>query len=258
MKKIIILLFSVFLFLGCASKEEVSEQPAPVKPVSQPPTEKPPGVQNPPFNNFDQSSNVPKKAIEEGLTSAATGTFIGSIMSSPAPVVGGLIGGAVGGAIGAIDQSKEESPENIIKYLKQEHIQVVQEGKLITLIVPTDVYYEWNSYQLDETTYAGLNHIAQLVLHDSGNSRIYIAGFSDDGISNPKDDLKLSEQQARSMADFLWANGVPLHRMRIIGYGKRYDIADNSLIHGAAMNRRVEIQWETQCCPPLSGNICRD
>ncbi len=235
MKKVILCLLSLILLVelsACAHKEAEKEP-------------KRPTVENPPYNDFDQSSLVPKKVATRVGEGIVTGTVAGSLMSSPAPLLGGLIGGAVGGAYVGIQAAEDESPKHIIKLMQdQDHIQVVQEDGLITLIVPTDPYYTYNSYELDETGYPGLVHIAQLVLRDSGNETIYIAGFSDSGIGSESKRQKLSDDRARSMADFLWANGIPLNRLDIKGYGDRYDIADNYLIHGSAMNRRVEIQWK--------------
>lgn len=208
---------------------------------------------NPPYNNFNQSSDVPKDA----LLGAGAGAAVGAIVSPEAPGVGAIIGGAAGAAIRAFDTAYQESPENLITLLATENIQVVQDGKRVTLLVPTDIYYLPNSYDFDDVWYQGLIHIAQLVLRDS-DGMVYVAGFSDSGFSAPSERLKLSQQRAQSMADFLWANGVSLHRLVVKGYGERFDIADNFLVHGAAMNRRVEIQWYTKHCPALSNNVCED
>lgn len=206
-----------------------------------------------PYNNFDQSSDVPINAGE----GAISGALVGLAISPEAPGIGAV----VGGAFNAAETAYEESPQRLIEILGDESVQVVQEGKRVTVIVPTDKYYLSDSFELNDLYYSGLNHIAQLVLRDS-DGIIYVAGFSDSfsggGTNRLSDRAKLSEERAESMADFLWANGVPLHRLRVKGYGERYDIANNRLVHGAAMNRRVEIQWETNSCPPLSGNICND
>lgn len=259
MKKLWVFLLFLAILNACSSNKKEAENTAVTttstikampKDTSNPP--------NPPYNDFDQSSQVGKDAGERALMGAVSGTVIGSIISSPAPVVGGVIGGTVGGAIAAIDTATKESPQNLMKQLETEQIQVIQQGKTITLIVPTDAYYMPNSDELDETSYKGLVHIAQLVIRDSDDGIIYVTGFSDAGIGSPREHQKMSEKQARSMADFLWANGIPLNRLVYKGYGENYDIGDHFLIHGAAMNRRVEIQWQTKCCPPLSGNLCRN
>lgn len=212
---------------------------------------------DPPYNDFDQSRGITQSAMQGAVTGAA----VGAVVSPATMAAGALIGGAVNGTRSAIDTATKTSPQALMALLKNEDVEVVQEGKLVTLIIPTDKYYQYNSYELNELQFVGLNHIAQLVLRDS-KGIIYVAGFSDSFSSGSMRSVAarqhFSEERAQSMADFLWANGIAVHRLVVKGYGEQYDIADNYLIHGAAMNRRVEVQWETQCCPPLSGQLCKD
>jgi len=51
----------------------------------------------------------------------------------------------------------------------------------------------------------------------------------------------LSERRARSVRNFLLATGVAAARMRAVGFGERYPIADESTEEGRARNRRVEL-----------------
>ncbi len=194
---------------------------------------------NPPYNNFEQTSNVPMSA----LTGAATGATVGAIVSAGSIGAGAVTGGLVAGTMQAVNAARQETPAALIQFLTKEDVQVIQDGDMITLLVPTDVYYLPDTYEFDDVYYLGLIHIAQLVLKTSTNQVVYVAGFSDGNIGSPLDEQKLSQQRAQQMADFLWANGVPLRRLSARGYGEKFDIADNFLIHGAAMNRRVEIQW---------------
>lgn len=237
-KKVVYLLAAMILG-GCANKA-INTKPA-----------------NPPYNNFDQSSDIPFNTAK-GILS---GALVGAVVSPENPGLGAAIGGAVGGTFNAAKTAHDESVPHLIELLGEESVQVVQHGRLVTVIIPTDKYYIDNSYELNDLQFEGLNHIAQLVLwHSEG--RIYVSGFTDNfwgsTVFGETDRVKMSEERAESMADFLWANGVPLSRMVVKGYGERHDIADNFLIHGAAMNRRVEIQWETTKCPAIKGVVCQD
>lgn len=196
----------------------------------------PPPVGNPPYNDFEQPKS---KVPESAAVGAVTGGVIGALVSPAGAGAGALIGGTTH----AISASQQEDPKKIIAQLPKEHIQVVQDGDTITLLVPTDIYYLPDSYEFDDVWYRGMNYIAQLVLKTKTNQVVYVAGFSDDGIGSPIAAKKLSQQRAQQMADFLWANGVPLSQLKVQGFGEQYDIADNFLVHGAAMNRRIEIQW---------------
>lgn len=208
-----------------------------------------PAAEDPPYNDFDQSSNVPKAAAAGAVSGAIVGAAFSPLSSGATALIGA--------SVQAASTATKESSAMLLQQLPKEHIQVVQEGKRITLIIPADKYYLFDSYELNDIAYPGLEYTVKLILKDS-TGMIHIAGFTDDGVGARTGLQKLSQERAQSMADFLWANGIPLDRMTVIGYGPRYDVADNHLIHGAAMNRRVEIQWDSQCCPPLSGNLCKD
>ena len=144
------------------------------------------------------------------------------------------------------------SPEQchkMVNDLSENGVQVIQEARQTTLILPTDKFYLPDSYELNDLEYDTLNNVAKLV-QLSSSGVVYVAGFTDDGIPSRKDRTSFSQEKALTMANFLWAHGVPLHRLAAIGYGHRFDIGNNALIHGSALNRRVEIQWEDQCCFP--------
>jgi len=129
----------------------------------------------------------------------------------------------------------------IIKKLQQQDIQFVQHGATMTLIVPTDKYYVFDTPKLNDICYPGLVNIIRL-LKQYPNSRIYVAGFTDD-IGAPRFKQKLSQARAEAMLTFLWANDIDARRLNAEGYGDKHDIAQNEIIHGSAQNRRVEIQW---------------
>ena len=169
-------------------------------------------VPNPPFNNFEPpKSNVPKAAI----IGAATGATVGAIVSPGGAAVGAVTGGLVGGIGKAIYASSKETPQELIKQLPKQHIQVVQDGNTITLLVPTDIYYLPDSYEFDDVWYRGLDDIVQLVLKTKTNQMVFVAGFSDDGVGSDIDAQKLSQDRAQQMADFLWANCVPLSQLKV-------------------------------------------
>lgn len=136
-----------------------------------------------------------------------------------------------------------------IRHLGAEAIQFVQRGDLMTLIVPTDRYYLFNSPDFDDTEFVALNHIAKLV-RLFPCSKIIVAGFSDNVGKQVLQD-RLSKARADTMLTFLWAKGVPAQRLTAEGFGQRFPVGNNHLIHGSAYNRRIEIQWWTGKSAPL-------
>lgn len=93
-----------------------------------------------------------------------------------------------------------------------------------------------------ELTAEGRDVLLGLVneLSRSSTKRIEIAGHTD---SLGSDDYNriLSEQRARSVADFLEANGIDPARVVVRGYGEDYPAIDNKTLVGRRANRRVEV-----------------
>lgn len=142
-----------------------------------------------------------------------------------------------------------------IRHLAAESIQFVQRGDKMTLIIPTDKYYLFNSPDLDDTEFTALNNIAKLV-RLFPCSRFIVAGFSDDiGKKSLQD--KLAKARADTMVTFLWAKGVPAQRLKSESFGQRFPVGNNKIIHGSAYNRRIEIQWWTgkHLPPPIPKNL---
>lgn len=189
------------------------------------------GCFHPPYNNFKPYNRVPR----DMATGAGVGTVAGAAAGTT--LIGTGIGTAVFTGIGLYKDSKPV----LMRNLKKANIQYIRYGDTNTLIVPTDRFYLFNSSRFNEACYPGLHLIVRLIkLYP--NSKIYVAGFTDN-IGSVHHKKKLSQARAETMLTFLWANGVKAERLDAQGYGDKFDISDNSIIHGSAQNRRVEIQW---------------
>lgn len=201
---------------------------------------------HPPYNNFKPQHPIARGAV----TGAVFGTAIGAATTGTLP--GALTGTAIGGTVGALVNTGTNPKHRLLKKLRKCDIQYVQYGDTMTLIVPTDKYFMFASPRLNEIMYPGLQNIPAL-LRLYPDSKVYVAGFTDNvGTENHK--TRLSQAQAETMLTYLWANGIKAQHLKAEGYGDKNDIADNALIHGSALNRRIEIQWfigrAPQCCVP--------
>ena len=201
---------------------------------------------HPPYNNFK-----PRHPIARGAASGAViGTALGAAATGTLP--GALAGTAVGGAVGALAGSGTNPKRGLIRKLQKQDIQFVQYGDTMTLIIPTDKYFMFESPRLNELRYPGLINIATL-LRLFPHSAVYVAGFTDN-VGTRFRKKSLSQAQAETMLTYLWANGIKAKLLKAEGYGDKNTVADNELIHGSAMNRRIEIQWfngtPPKCCAP--------
>ncbi len=102
------------------------------------------------------------------------------------------------------------------------------------------VNFETNSATLTADARRILTDVAA-ALQGEPNLRAEIAGHSD---STGADDynLRLSQQRAESVRDFLIAEGIAANRLTARGYGEAQPTADNSTETGRALNRRVEFR----------------
>jgi len=106
--------------------------------------------------------------------------------------------------------------------------------------VLTGVNFKSNSPELLQESYQVLKHAAQ-ILKDYPDVRVEIQGYTDDVGSN-KANMKLSQQRANKVKDYLVKEGVGKSRLTAAGYGSQFPVADNATELGKAENRRIEFK----------------
>ena len=77
-------------------------------------------------------------------------------------------------------------------------------------------------------------------LKENKKVEFLIAGHTDNR-GNPEELVKLSEQRAKKIADYLIANGIKEKRIKIKGFGPSRPIAFNKSKTGRERNNRIEI-----------------
>lgn len=138
--------------------------------------------------------------------------------------------------------------ERYIDNLNDHQVQVVNEGNRITVLIPTDKYFVFDTSTLNQLQYGYLGDIVKLI-QCFPESKIYVAGFTDD-VGSDKHKKMLSQDRAQAVVAYLWAKGIPQARLNAEGYADKYPIGDNQLIHGSAYNRRVEVQLQVAASYP--------
>ena len=109
------------------------------------------------------------------------------------------------------------------------------------VIVLRGVHFAFNSYALDSKAMGILNEAAGLI-KASPNKRVVLAGWTD-WIGSDAYNMKLSQERANSVKNYLVKQGIPASRMTAIGRGKSFKY-NNETAEGRAMNRRTEISFE--------------
>lgn len=185
-----------------------------------------------PYTGEEQAS----KAATYGAGAAAVCGLVGAIESSKHARNAALGCGIVGAGVGAYMDAQESK---LRAQLQGTGVQVAREGDNIRLIMPGNITFETDSYNLRPDFYPVLNSVAT-VLAKYADTAIRVSGHTDNTGSRQYNQT-LSEKRAGSVAEYLTAQGVARQRMVVQGQAFDQPIADNATAAGRAQNRRVEI-----------------
>jgi outer membrane protein OmpA-like peptidoglycan-associated protein len=121
--------------------------------------------------------------------------------------------------------------------LKDIPLQPIEIGKSIVL---KNVFYETGSYALKKESEIELNKVVQFLKVNPG-IRIEISGYTDN-VGETAYNQVLSENRARTIADYLIAASVNAQRIVFKGYGMNNPVTSNDTEEGRAQNRRTELK----------------
>ena len=182
---------------------------------------------------------VSRAAIGAGA-GVVGGILIGGLIGGgTGRIVGAGIGGIVGGSIGyakdrQIRQLRERTAGTGVDVRESE------DGKAILVNLPDGVTFDTDSYALQPQFRPTLDKIAGS-LNDYPNSLIDVYGHTD-STGTPAHNQVLSENRARTVADYFAIRGVNAGRIRSQGFAATMPVADNATPEGRQRNRRVEIK----------------
>jgi len=100
--------------------------------------------------------------------------------------------------------------------------------------------FETGKSTLEESSYAVLDElVAYLVRKD--DERIELGGHTDN-VGTAANNLKLSQDRANAVRDYLLSKGIAADRVYAKGYGMTQPIESNKTAEGRATNRRTEVK----------------
>jgi outer membrane protein OmpA-like peptidoglycan-associated protein len=187
----------------------------------------------------DFAQNPEKEKTRQGAgIGAAGGAVVGLLVGGgwEGALIGAGVGALAGGAVGNY-QDKQEA--KLRKQMAGTGVDVVRKGDNITLAMPGNVTFGFDSAALSPEFHAVLDQVAGTLV-EYNQTVIQIAGHTDSTGSHAYN-MNLSQQRAGSVKSYLAGRGVPAQRMQTIGAGPDHPVADNSSEAGRAQNRRVEI-----------------
>lgn len=144
---------------------------------------------------------------------------------------------ALTSAMAAMRAEKEELSGRLVGALSQvAETQSTARGTIVNL---PDILFDVNESTLKDDAKLVIAKLAGILLIMQ-DLNLRVEGHTDS--SGGYDyNLRLSEERARSVFDFLAAQGIDPGRMVVKGYGPDRPIADNATREGRSRNRRVEI-----------------
>ncbi|MFP4556284.1 MAG: OmpA family protein [Bacteroidales bacterium] len=107
-------------------------------------------------------------------------------------------------------------------------------------MVMRNVFFETDSYELKDESLTELNKLIDL-LKLNPKMEIEVGGHTDN-VGSAEYNKTLSDNRAKSVANYLTNNGIDSERITWKGYGLTKPIGDNSTEEGRAENRRTEIR----------------
>lgn len=106
------------------------------------------------------------------------------------------------------------------------------------IVVLNEVYFDVDSYELMPQSY---NELAVLIaiMKTNPSIKIELRGHTDNS-GTQAHNLRLSENRAKAVMDYLISRGIDGGRLRARGYGETKPVSTNDTPEGRALNRRVE------------------
>ena len=181
------------------------------------------------------------RAAIGGALGAGAGYLLGDVIGGKRDrterILGAGIGAVAGAGVGAyMDQQERE----LRRKTAGTDVEVVRQGDQLVLNMPSGITFATNEYAIAPQFRQTLDQVAETLRQ---YDRTYLDVYGHTDATGPANfNQTLSEQRARSVADYLSSRGVQQARMATRGFGPTQPVATNDTEAGRAQNRRVEIR----------------
>lgn len=187
---------------------------------------------------------------QDGMSKTGRGALIGAAAGVVAGLLSGddaterrqhaLIGAGVGGlAGGAIGNYQDRQERALRDQMAGTGVDVVRQGDNITLNMPDNITFDFDSSALKSQFYPVLDNLVA-TLREYDQTIIEVAGHTDSKGADAYNQ-QLSVRRAEAVGNYLMGRGAMRERFIITGAGESRPVASNDTEAGRAQNRRVEI-----------------
>lgn len=150
---------------------------------------------------------------------------------------------------GAVSDICDKCPEGYREVLIRDTVvveKVIEKNIVDTVFIKSrepylfGVNFAFDKYELNPESYAVLERVIE-ILKENPELDIIISGYTDNKGSDGYNE-KLSENRARTVFNYLVANGIKKERISENWFGEEQPLKDNNSEFNRAFNRRVEIK----------------
>lgn len=182
---------------------------------------------------------------------AVTGAAIAGVNGGSVPL--GIVTGALlGGAIGSY-----RDVEGAIKQLAAEGITVVRLGDIVEVVIPHDIVFDPETYDIKLEAQPILNQIVALLLQYK-DVNMSVIGHSDN-VGYDEDQAQRADLQAEAIMSYIWSHGIAIDRLNFYGVGPTQPDASMKYANGQSYNRRIVIAfWRKGPPGPLNPLLSQD
>lgn len=131
---------------------------------------------------------------------------------------------------------KRHIPKEVVKEVVVEKPVAAASEKWILV----GVNFNFNSTKITTDSYPILYDAAKTLLRNP-NMNVEIQGYTDN-VGSENYNISLSQKRADAVKAYLISKGVSSTRLKSVGMGERYPVADNKTAEGRALNRRIEFK----------------
>lgn len=122
-------------------------------------------------------------------------------------------------------------------FLKDVPLKPIKTGEIVVM---RNIFFDLDSYAIKPESKIELDRLVTL-LRENPSIQIEIGGHTDN-TGKPEYNLKLSENRAKAVADYLIQQGIATSKLISKGYGQTQPVAPNDTEDGRAQNRRTEFK----------------
>ncbi len=191
---------------------------------------------------------MPTIRIAAPQSAAASGAVVGGLLGSQLgdksgtnAAIGAALGALAGGGVGHyMDNQQKELNKKLAAQQARNELSITRlDQDALKIGVASDASFAVDSANLSPNAQNTFNSIAN-VLKDYDKTAIHVVGFTD-STGSEQHNLKLSQERAQSVAQFLESRGVNSQRVLTWARGESEPVASNDTAAGRAQNRRVAI-----------------